>query len=227
MNEITALKFISGLALAFTVLAPPAQAATVLTIDNFESYTAGSAIATSATSTPWLRFGNVSDNLYASTNSTSLLAGTKSARIPIAITAAGQSATIRRNFAAATDFSGYKTASVLTKSLSATSTGLLQLSISNGPTTYVSTVAQSELPTAQTLSFSLAAGTFTLGSGTDSFSTVLSGATSIGFRISSSASSASETFAFDTFTAATPEPASLGAVAAAAGAMLRRRRRHR
>ena len=225
MSEISAPKFIAALGLAVALLTPRSRAATVLTIDNFESYTAGSAIATSSTSTPWLRFGNVADNLYASTSSTSLLAGAQSGRIPVSFTAAGQSATVRRNFVTATNFSSYNTASVLTKSLTTSTTGLLQLSISDGATTYVSTVAQAESSTAQTLNFSLAPGAFTLGSGSDSFATVLANTTSFGFRISSSANTASETFAFDNFTiSATPEPASLGAAAVAAGMLLRRRR---
>jgi len=56
----------------------------VLAIDNFESYTTTS-IGSGAATTPWLRFGGVSDHLTAHYDQS--LDGSQSAKIPIAVPA--------------------------------------------------------------------------------------------------------------------------------------------
>ena len=224
------MKVLFGFGLtAFGLAASSASAA--LVVDNFESYTPGQAIGSSATSTPWLRFGAVADNFFASNNSTSLLDGALSGRIPVAIATGATSATLRRNFVTATDLSASLngTATVLTESLAATPTTTVQLSVSDGTTTYLSTVGLAETATAQTLTFSLAPAAFTVAAGSTPFATVLATASSIGFRVASTATAASETLAFDDFTlndatTGTPEPAAAGVLCVGVAALGRRRR---
>ncbi len=216
--------FVAILGLA---VATATSSAAVLSLDSFEAYTNNQAIGTSATSTPWLRFGGVADNLVATTSSP--LDGSVSAKIPVSVTTS-TSATIRyNNFGSATNLSLYKSATVLTKSLAASPTTQLQLSITNATTSYTSNALLVESTSGQSLTFYLDnPAVFARASGSDSFATVLSTVTAIGFRITStSATTVNETLVFDDFSLSTvPEPASAGGLVFASWAgFLRRRRR--
>jgi hypothetical protein len=188
-------------AIVASALAPTSSVcAQSLTIDNFEQYTSGQAIATSAKSTPWLRFGAVEDNLFATEGAAQN--GSFGAQIPVDPAGAPGFAITARNFGKATNLIAYNTATVLSKSLSTTpSTAGLQLYLSNGTTTFVSTTAQAETNSSTNFSFPLDEASFTCTGGSDSFATVLSAATQIGFQITnfSKSGKSNETVAFDDF----------------------------
>ena len=226
MLRITSIVVFGAAALVTTSVTHAA-----LIVDNFESYTPPNAIATSATSTPWLRFGSIGDNMYATSAAGKLLDGSVSADIPIALTSATASATIRKNYVTAINLTSYGTATVLTKSSSTTpSTAALQLSIADATTTYISTIPLAETDAVETLTFSLAPAALTLAGGTDSLATVLAGVTSIGFRLGNygTATSTNETLDFDDFvlqSSAIPEPTSFALVAISSIGLLSRRRK--
>ncbi len=184
-------------------------------VDNFESYTSGQAIATSSSSTPWLRTGTaVSNNLTANATSPldGLLSGALGLKYDQTTTTKITNANLRYNYVTAQDLSGYGSASVLINSSMANTHTAVQLVIGNGTTTYQSSVSYPITTTKQTLTFSLADLT-TLAQGNQTLATVLSGTTSIGFKFTNTVDSGSETVRIDNFiliSTPVPEPASLG-----------------
>jgi hypothetical protein len=198
MNRSAALILV--LIVTFELASASLARAQSLTIDDFEQYTSGQAIATSAKSTPWLRFGAVEDNLYATESAAQN--GSLGGQIPVDPAGAAGFAITARNFGKATNLSAFGTATVLSKSLSATpSTAGLQLYLSDGTTTFVSTEAQEETNESKKFSFPLDENSFTCTAGSESFATVLSQATQIGFQMTnfSKTGKSSETIAFDDF----------------------------
>jgi hypothetical protein len=223
--------FILTTMVAFIAMSRSSAQAQSLTIDNFEEYTNNQTLASSSTSSPWLRFGSVEDNLYAKAGAA--MDGALGAQIPVDPGGANGFAITAFNFGTATNLSAYSTASVLSKSLAASaSVDGLKLFLSDGGTTYVSTVAQQEGNSAQTYTFPLSSSAFTRTSsgsgGTDSFAITLGAATQIGFEINnySGGTAVGETIAFDDFAVqSTPEPASASLILIGLAGLAMKRRR--
>jgi hypothetical protein len=215
-----------------TLAASQNSASGALLIDNFESYTNGQPLGTSATSTPYLRFGGaVADNFSATTSAARVINGSVSGQIPFNWTSA-TNASVRRNYTTATpqDFSAYDQVTVSIKSTNLSTTAVVRLSFADGDTSWQSTTALPITGTAQTLTFGLTAAAMTRGGGTSSFADSVNSVSAIGFRIENTVGAAGDTIIFDDITLnstapAVPEPATLGLLGIASAGLLARRRK--
>ena len=224
--------FFAAVAIAASTLALHAAAGAAFTVDNFEEYTNGQDLGSSATSTPWRRYGAVEDDFFAT--AASAQDGNVGGEVPVDESA---SATIQRHYTTGMNFSAYSSATVLAESVSvvlgniAASTEAIQLSISDGNTTYLS---NTPLPVSGvSTSYTFGIDNTNLFDADDeaapeTLAQVLANASFIGFRISSTTGTTSERVGFDDFVlntpAAVPEPATVSIALIGVTAMARRRR---
>ena len=130
----------------------------------------------------------VDDNLFATTDAGSVLDGSVSAKIPVDVTTPHGGATVARHYDKPVDLSAYGSVTVKAKSLvGGKSTAAVQLLVSDGTATFVSSDARPLTTEAQTLTFPFDAKHVELVDGKGDLPAVLKAVTSIGFRIGNAA----------------------------------------
>lgn len=209
INHLARISLLATLGAAAIQASPHASAATI--IDDFESYAVGN-IGTSASSTPWRRFGSaVGDHVTVTANTAYILDGTKSARFGLTWpnTSANATASFANSPAPLTNSSQVSVAILSNNTATTTKVGL---NISDGVTTWRTANASLAFisGTAQTLTFNLNTTDMILASGSGTLANVMAHVTTIGLRFTNTNSGApAETITFDALQSyPVPEPAS-------------------
>ncbi|MES2308016.1 MAG: hypothetical protein V4507_04075 [Verrucomicrobiota bacterium] len=180
-------------------------------IDDFNSYTNGGSIGTTASSLPWSRSGVITTSGITGTSDSN--GGIAAAyNVNFALGAAGTAGTIKYTFGTTQDLTLNNDIKMDFKVSSSLPDTIVVAQISNGVTTYQTTLSQSLTNTTySTYSFIFDTTTTTKTAGTDSLSTVLAGTQSVYFRFSNSSGTGSQSIRFDNFIAtAIPEPRNVG-----------------
>lgn len=190
-------------------------------IDDFESHIS-SVIGSSATSTPWRRFGPATSSGILTSPSfdedfSGNFTGRYSLRWPSGFGFGRSFASARYVFSAPADVSDNTLASVKIRSTRFTTNTHVRLSISNETTTYHSTAILPLTNDVQTLDFRLLEEDMFLAEGTDSFDQVVTNATNVGFTFQSLQDFYTETILFDDFMLSSADPALFDPVMTTAG----------
>jgi hypothetical protein len=202
-------------------------ASAALVVDDFESYAADQVIASSASSTPWLRFGvAIADQLVAVGTPDRVITGTRSGAIPFSWSD-GNNASVRRNYGAATDLSAYDAAAIDLRTEEAATSAVVKLAFTDGATTYQSVVGQPLTGAVKNFVFPINGVAVELVDGPfATLADVMKNVRSIGVRFENGVGRGAETVVLDNFTmTSVPEPAGVGLVAVGAGVVAGRRRR--
>ena len=193
MNRIA----IASLTLIITSLAVADDVAGRKVLADFETSGATDVIAAGADSKPWQRFGEATaDNIVATRDPASVLAGKASAMYPVFWPNRFGAAAMVAD--APIDLTGDKSALITIRSTAAETKTQVMLSVSDGKTTFTSKTSQKLTDKPQTLTFSLAAADMERVDGPPvELPAVLAKIASIGFKVSSDGSKYSETILFD------------------------------
>lgn len=167
-------------------------------IDDFESYNSGQIIGKSWDTKPWRRFGTATnDNIVATGVDGKVISGRRSAEYGAFWP--NRFGAIRFAFDKKVDLSKYATASIKIRSDKPTTHTRAKLAISDGETTYLTTLGQDLTHKVQTLTFSLDPADHILADGSGSFKDVITNATMIGLDFTSTEGQYDESIIFDDF----------------------------
>ena len=168
------------------------------TVDNFETYDKGQVIGKSYNSTPWRRFGTATnDNIYATGVDGMVISGTRSGQYGAFWP--NRFGATRFVFKTPTDLNAFAKASVKIRSDKATTNTRVKLAVSNGETTYISSVGQSLTNKVQHIMFSLDPSDMVLADGSGSYADVIANAQMIGMDFTSGEGQYTEAILFDDF----------------------------
>ena len=189
--------YISALIAVLAFVVSPAAKADKI-IDNFESYKPGEVIGKSYNSTPWCRFGNATnDNIYATATDGKVVSGQRSGQYGAFWP--NRFGAVRFVFSGPTNLNEYVGASVKIRSDKASTHTRVKLAVSNGKTTYITSVGQDITEKVQHLTFSLDPADMILADGSDSYTDVITNASMIGLDFTSGEGQYTEAIIFDDF----------------------------
>jgi len=175
------------------------------TVDDFESYNSGQIIGKSWDTKPWRRFGNATnDNVVSTGVDGKVITGRRSAQYGAFWP--NRFGAIRFAFNKNADLTQYATASVKIRSSNPSTNTRVKLAISDGETTYLTTLGQDLTHKVQTLTFSLDPADHILADGSGSFKDVITNAAMIGLDFTSTSGQYDESLIFDDFELHNAEP---------------------
>jgi hypothetical protein len=168
------------------------------TVDDFESYKSGQIIGKTYNSEPWCRFGKATnDNIAATGTDGKVISGRRSGQY--GATWPNTFGAVRFVFKNKTDLNQYIQSAIKVRSDNSSTNTRVKLAISNGETTYASSVGQSLSTKIQHLTFSLDPADMVQADGSDSYTDVVTNATMIGLDFVSSEGRYTEAIIFDDF----------------------------
>jgi hypothetical protein len=198
VNRLFTAAVLSGL----VALAIGAAEVSTVVLDDFEAYESGVAIATSATSMPWGRYGHaVNDNPTATSQKSRVITGEISGVFPLGWAPmdepARTSATLRKNFEEPMNLGRHRTVAVKLRSMSPQTETTVTLVITDGTTSFGSKAAQPLTADVQDLKFDLAADALERSDGKGKLDEVLANAKGVGFRFANKGKASTETINID------------------------------
>ena len=168
------------------------------TVDDFESYNSGQIIGKSWDTKPWRRFGEATnDNVVATGVDGKVVSGRRSAEYGVFWP--NRFGAIRFAFNKKVNLTEYATVSVKIRSSNPTTHTRVKLAISDGETTYLTTLGQDLTHKIQKLTFSLDPADHILADGSGSFKDVITSAEMIGLDFTSTEGQYDESIIFDDF----------------------------
>lgn len=188
---VIALLFLSAVCAAET--AAPAAA---VVVDDFESYKSGEVVGSSASSSPWQRFGKATnDNVVATASATKVIKGKRSGQYGMVWPA--PFGAVQRVLEQPANLREQAAIAVTIRSELAETKTKITVRIGDGETTYEHTEPIALAAETKTIRFAIDKAGFKRAAGKASFEDVLAAVTRIGLTFTSENQDARETVVFD------------------------------